>query len=170
MLVSVIKEVMYSEKLKNQYTLPCIVAAIATLGSVILIQRRQSEIEDDGIATVPYILPLFGSTLLHNRNELKFAKETAEKYGPVYRAHLFGKIVTVVGAGHAEEVFTHPNMSFNASQEKKFKASHFFMDSPFELRKNSIQDSIVKELTPKLKQYSPRAYLEVQKKLNSTSC
>jgi hypothetical protein len=70
-----------------------------------------------------------------------------------------------VGAGHAEEVFTHPNMSFNASQEKKFKASHFFVDSPFELRKNSIQDSIVKELTPKLKQYSPRAYLEVQKKV-----
>jgi hypothetical protein len=37
--------VMYSEKLKNQYTLPCIAAAIVTLGSVIIIQRRQSEIE-----------------------------------------------------------------------------------------------------------------------------
>jgi hypothetical protein len=41
---------------------------------------------------VPYILPIFGSTLLHNRDGIKFAKETAEKYGPVYRAHLFGKV------------------------------------------------------------------------------
>lgn len=45
MLVSVIKEVMNSEKLKDQYALPCILAAIVTVSSAIIIQRRRNEIE-----------------------------------------------------------------------------------------------------------------------------
>ncbi|KAI8330781.1 cytochrome P450 [Chlamydoabsidia padenii] len=158
MITSILNGVMTNDKLKGQYAVTSLIAAIITM-SIILHKRR----DDDDIPTVPYVMPVLGSTLDNNRDKLKFAKETAEKYGPVYRAHLYGKIVTIVGAGHAEEVFRHPDMSFHVSQRKKFDMTLFFDSYPFELPKSSVIDSIVRELNPRLKHYSPRAYMEFEK-------
>ncbi|KAI8142537.1 hypothetical protein BJV82DRAFT_495341, partial [Fennellomyces sp. T-0311] len=48
----------------------------------------------------------------------KFTKDNTLKYGSVFRAHLFGQLVTVVGADYAAEVFTHPSFSFVHSSQK----------------------------------------------------
>lgn len=68
------------------------------------------------IPIVPYKIPFLGSTLNYYRNTLEFTKKYSEKYGSVFRMHLHGQIVIVVGADHASEVFTHPNLSFLAGQ------------------------------------------------------
>ncbi|KAI8062563.1 cytochrome P450 [Gongronella butleri] len=111
----------------------------------------------DNIPFVPYTWPIIGSTVEYNKDKKAFTKKCHDKYGPVFRAHLFGRTVTVVGLDHAAEVFTHPSMSFNTSQEKKFQALHFFKGYAYTMPKSSVMDAIVKELNPKLKEYTPRS-------------
>lgn len=68
------------------------------------------------IPLVPYKIPFVGSTMAYYKNTLEFTKKYSEKYGSVFRMHLHGQIVTVVGADDAPEVFTHPDLSFLAAQ------------------------------------------------------
>ncbi|CAO3593371.1 unnamed protein product [Absidia cylindrospora] len=160
MLESIADRILKDKNFNDKYALAGVLTTAIAIGAVYIMQRQGAATKDAHIPLVPYVLPIFGSTLSYRKDENKFAKETALKYGPVYRAHLFGKVVTIVGAGHAEEIFTHPQMSFSISQRKKFDAVHFFLIYPYKISKTAVQDSIIKELNPRLKHYSPRAYME----------
>ncbi|KAI9308262.1 cytochrome P450 [Cunninghamella echinulata] len=159
MLQETVKKLLENEQIKNQPIIASITAATTIIGIAWFMRSLQNK-NRDKIPMVPYFWPIVGSTRVYNKDQLKFVKETSEKYGPVYRAHLFGKIVTIVGAGHAEEVFNHPDLNFIESQRKKFDASHFFGYIREKTPDLTIQDIIIKELNPKLKQYSPRGYME----------
>ncbi|CAO3609079.1 unnamed protein product [Cunninghamella blakesleeana] len=159
MLKEAISKVLESEQIKNQPLVTGITAATMIVGVTWFLNTLQNRYKDE-IPLVPYVWPVIGSTKIYNKDQHKFAKETSEKYGPVYRAHLFGQVVTVVGDGHAEEVFTHPDMSFIESQRKLFDASHFFKDAPHNMPDLTLQNAIIKELNPRLKYYSPRGYME----------
>ncbi|ORX50564.1 cytochrome P450 [Hesseltinella vesiculosa] len=153
MLDTYARQLLESTNLKDK---PWLVGSTATLAFIALAYSLTNRKLDD-IPMVPYTWPIFGSTVLYNKNKTGFLKACDEKYGSVYKAHLFGKIVTIVGMDHAAEVFSHPDLSFNVSQEKRFQALHFFKRYPYKLPKTSVQDAIVKELNPNLKEYSSRA-------------
>lgn len=48
----------------------------------------------------------------------KLTEKLTNTFGPRFRIHFHGAIVTVVGADDATEVFSHPDLSFVKSQEK----------------------------------------------------
>ncbi|KAG1177102.1 hypothetical protein G6F35_016415 [Rhizopus arrhizus] len=88
-------------------------AAIVLFKSTSFVFSNKSKNE---IPLVPYKIPFVGSTMAYYKNTLEFTKKYSEKYGSVFRMHLHGQIVTVVGADDAPEVFTHPDLSFLAAQ------------------------------------------------------
>ncbi|ORZ15040.1 cytochrome P450 [Absidia repens] len=53
-----------------------------------------------------------------------------------------------------------PTNELQYQPKKKFDALHFFLIYPYTISKTAVQDSIIKELNPRLKHYSPRAYTE----------
>jgi hypothetical protein len=59
-----------------------------------------------------------GSTLEFHKNPIQFAKNSTLNYGRSFRAHLNGRLVTIVGTKSAAEVFKHPDFSFGKSKLK----------------------------------------------------
>lgn len=111
------------------------------------------------IPIVPYKIPFLGSTLNYYRNTLEFTKKYSEKYGSVFRMHLHGQIVIVVGADHASEVFTHPNLSFLAGQVEFLGRATASKESTKDiLSPDIVKKSIVKHLTPNLEKYNPESF------------
>ncbi|KAG0741928.1 hypothetical protein G6F23_007208 [Rhizopus arrhizus] len=106
--------------------------------------------------------------MAYYKNTLEFTKKYSEKYGSVFRMHLHGQIVTVVGADDAPEVFTHPDLSFLAAQvEFLGKATASKSTKEDVLPTNVIQTSIVKHLTPNLDYYAPQSFEMLCKKAKS---
>ncbi|KAI8054196.1 cytochrome P450 [Gilbertella persicaria] len=116
---------------------------------------------------VPYRIPFIGSTFKYYLNPPAFTRQFTEKYGSVFRMHLHGDLVTVVGAGEADEVFHHPDLSFLASQSKFLSNAFFHGGTEFTLPENTIHEAIMKHLTPNLKEYSPRAFEIFLKDVNT---
>ncbi|KAI9254892.1 cytochrome P450 [Sporodiniella umbellata] len=120
------------------------------------------------IPVVPYKVPFLGSTLDYYRNALGFTKKCSEEYGSVFRMHLHGEMVTVVGAEDASEVFMHPDLSFLAGQGEFLGQATANKPSKKEtIDINLIKQSIVKHLTPNLEEYNPKSFEVLKKKTES---
>ena len=89
-------------------------AVVLSLGYLILRNKQPS----DPTPVVPYRWPIIGSSLDYYADPSKFTKENTLMYGSVFRAHLFGQLVTIVGVDYAAEVFTHPSLNFVHSSQK----------------------------------------------------
>ncbi|ORZ00401.1 hypothetical protein BCR43DRAFT_485148 [Syncephalastrum racemosum] len=61
---------------------------------------------------VSYKFPIIGSTREYRKDPRAFLEKYEAKYGPVYRAHLFGRICTVVSDQYVREVFLNNNFNF----------------------------------------------------------
>jgi hypothetical protein len=70
------------------------------------------------IPIVPYTWPFLGSTLELRKNHIQFARNSTLNYGRSFRAHLNGRLVTILGTKSAVEVFKHPDFSFRKSKLK----------------------------------------------------
>ncbi|KAL0136700.1 cytochrome P450 CYP5213 [Mucor lusitanicus] len=140
--------------------------AVVAVGSisvaVALIKITQALIKskngNKSFPIIPYKYPFVGSTFEYYTNPLKLAKFYTEKWGPTFRMHLHGDLVTVVGANDAPEVFNNPQLSFLASNSRFFNSALFNGSGEFTLPDRSVINAIMKHLTPNLDYYSPRAF------------
>ncbi|KAG0163763.1 hypothetical protein DFQ28_009719 [Apophysomyces sp. BC1034] len=161
-LVNISQYLNVEETLKRSDLKSSVGVAAAVLLTAFTVRRALSK--RDNISIVPYTFPFIGSTFTYVKDPSKFVQEVTEKYGNVFRVNLFGQMVTVVGADNAHEVFTHPDMSFLASQRKFLDFGLMLDFSDYQLPHNALGSAILKHLTPNLNLYSPRGfnqYLEI---------
>ncbi|CAO3655905.1 unnamed protein product [Mucor hiemalis] len=116
------------------------------------------DVNEKSVPTIPYRFPFIGSTFAYYANPLAFTRSKTAEYGSLFYMHMHGQLTTVVGAEDAPEVFNNPMLSFTASQSKFFSNSLFHGSGKFTLPENIVQNSIMKHLTPNLKEYSPRSF------------
>lgn len=61
---------------------------------------------------VPYMLPFVGSMPEYRKDPKAFIEKWTKELGPVFRAYLFGDVVTVVTGQYARQVFLNEDFSF----------------------------------------------------------
>ncbi|KAI8885273.1 cytochrome P450, partial [Backusella circina FSU 941] len=111
--------------------------------------------------TVPYVWPAVGSTLQFYKDPKLFAMTSTLNHGRSFRAHLHGRLTTVVGAKNAADVLRNPNMSFLASKFKYIGPNFLFPTKSIIFPKAIIAEIVKKHLTPNLDIYGPRSYKKV---------
>ncbi|KAI9245892.1 hypothetical protein BDA99DRAFT_271950 [Phascolomyces articulosus] len=108
----------------------------------------------DPTPVIPYRWPILGSSIEYFKDKKKFAKEKTEQYGPVFRVHLFGQMVTVVDGNTAHEVFMNPNLDFIKSTHKYFDVPKLLTGLRYDMPENMFRDFIIKEMAQKLPKHS----------------
>ncbi|KAK4521511.1 serine/threonine-protein kinase HAL4/sat4 [Mucor velutinosus] len=131
-------------------------AAVALIKATLALIKSKNG--NSSLPIIPYKYPFVGSTFEYYTNPLKLAKFYTEKWGPTFRLHLHGDLVTVVGAKDVPEVFNHSQLSFLASNSRFFNSALFNGKGEFTLPDKSVTNAIRKHLTPNLDYYSPRAF------------
>ncbi|GAN02000.1 cytochrome P450 [Mucor ambiguus] len=149
--------------------------AVVALGSisvaVALVKTARALLKsksgDISLPIIPYKYPFVGSTFEYYTDPLKLAKFYTEKWGPTFRMHLHGDLITVVGAKDAPEVFSHSQLSFLASNNRFFDSALFNGSGEFTLPGTAITNALVKHLTPNLNYYSPRAFQQFLQEIDN---
>lgn len=67
---------------------------------------------------MPYTWPLIGSTPSFNRDPVAFVEKWSQEYGPVFRAHLQGRIQTIIAAEYVRDIFMNGDFDFIFSVNK----------------------------------------------------
>ncbi|KAI9019971.1 cytochrome P450 [Phycomyces nitens] len=120
-----------------------------------------------GCPLVPYTLPFVGSTLEYRKDPEAFCKKWHDKLGPVFRAHLFGKEVTVVGGHEVKEVFLNKHFDFLRAVDKTFNLRLLTNGaSPENFAPDPIRKLVTKYLTPNLDIYTERVVKRFQEGVN----
>lgn len=67
---------------------------------------------------MPYTWPLIGSTPAFNRDPVAFVEKWTQEYGPVFRAHLQGRVQTIIAAEYVRDIFMNGEFDFIFSVNK----------------------------------------------------
>ncbi|ORX79133.1 cytochrome P450 [Basidiobolus meristosporus CBS 931.73] len=86
-----------------------IAISLGVAGAVYLAQAHFHE-KSNLPPLVPYTNPIKGSTEEYQADPSGWVKKQKAKYGPVFRAHLNGRIITVVGKDLVRDVALRPDM------------------------------------------------------------
>ncbi|KAL0094107.1 hypothetical protein F4703DRAFT_1924829 [Phycomyces blakesleeanus] len=127
------------------------------LSSVYNYHKWSSRTISNGCPRVPHTLPFFGLTKVYRKDSKAFCEEWHVKLGPVFRAHLFGKEVTVVSGHYVREVFLNKHFDFIKGIVKVFD-TRLLTDngSREDFPPEDLREIITKYLTPKLNIYTRR--------------
>ncbi|OAD78163.1 CYP5311 protein [Phycomyces blakesleeanus NRRL 1555(-)] len=127
------------------------------LSSVYNYHKWSSRTISNGCPRVPHTLPFFGLTKVYRKDSKAFCEEWHAKLGPVFRAHLFGKEVTVVSGHYVREVFLNKHFDFIKGIVKVFD-TRLLTDngSREDFPPEDLREIITKYLTPKLNIYTRR--------------
>lgn len=53
---------------------------------------RLYSVKEHGVPLVPYVLPFIGSSPEYRKDPKAFLDKWTAKFGPVFRAHIFGRV------------------------------------------------------------------------------
>lgn len=84
-----------SNFLQQRQTTTATVATTSIIAATVLlysVHRFSRNKRDDSTPCIPYTFPFIGSTLEYLADTEAFAKKYSDLYGPVFKAHLFGKV------------------------------------------------------------------------------
>ncbi|KAJ8656501.1 hypothetical protein O0I10_007824 [Lichtheimia ornata] len=132
-----------------------IIAGSVAVVSLYTLYRRVTKSRDD-IPLVPYTWPLIGSTPSFNRDPVAFVEKWSQEYGPVFRAHLQGRIQTIIAAEYVRDIFMNGDFDFIFSVNKRFDP-HLLADIDDNTFTIEMLRKVVMKLTTQLKSYTPRA-------------
>lgn len=84
-----------SNFLQQRQATTATVATTSIIAATILLysfNRLSRNKRDDSTPCIPHRFPFIGSTLEYLADTEAFAKKYSDLYGPVFKAHLFGKV------------------------------------------------------------------------------
>ncbi|KAK9693330.1 hypothetical protein K7432_013973 [Basidiobolus ranarum] len=100
---------------------------------------------------VPYTNPIKGSTEEYNADPSGWVKKQKAKYGPVFRANLNGRIVTIVGKDMVRDVALRPDMSFLRAISDNIDIGEMIVGEDSWKYNEILHKTITKHLTPNLR-------------------
>ncbi|KAL0093332.1 hypothetical protein F4703DRAFT_1828880 [Phycomyces blakesleeanus] len=139
------------------------------LSSAYNYHKWSSRTISNGCPRVPHTLPFVGLTRVYRKDSKAFCEEWHTKLGPVFRAHLFGKEVTVVSGHYVREVFLNKHFDFVKGVAKVFD-TRLLTDSGSreDFTPEDLREIITKYLTPKLNFYTKRVIKRLKQGVESS--
>ncbi|KAI9312898.1 cytochrome P450 [Dichotomocladium elegans] len=133
-----------------------ITGAVALVSAVAAFWYATRVEYDPAAPLVPYKYPILGSTKEYRKDPRAFIEKWEKIYGPVYRAHIFGRVHTIVSGHYVREVFLNDDFDFFQGISKMFDSTLLLNTNLDEIKADSFRQLVTKHLTAKMKAYTPR--------------
>ncbi|KAG2223854.1 hypothetical protein INT45_012727, partial [Circinella minor] len=133
-----------------------VISAAAIITSYVLYKQFFAKSKDN-CPSVPYSVPVLGSTKEYIDNPQAFVEKWTAELGEVYRIHLFGEMSTIVSGRYVREILLNPSFDFITSVTKRFDMNALARIPAHVITGDASRKVVVNKLTPNLKRYTKRA-------------